>query len=208
MTSLSRRGAPSDVADDGLLSKVDWRSGSALDPEVYTSLLAGQDYIIHSIGILFESNPLYNIYKSQPVEYSSSYKALIRDTANVAAEASASAKIKAFGYISAARYGVLGSALLPQYMAMKMEAEELLLKRTEFRSVIARPGFMYGSDRWATIPMSFGASAMTLFTAGLFPKSLSVDTVAKAMLSELLRSDDPAESKIMEVSDVSEIASQ
>lgn len=212
VTSLSRRGAPANVAQDGLLSRVEWRSGDALDPVTYDSLLSSHpDYIIHSIGTLFESNPLYNLYKSQPVDYSTSYRALIRDTAKIAAEAVKrnNVRLQGFGYISAARYGALGNTLLPQYMAMKGEAEEILLSQDTFRAVIARPGFMYGSDRWMTLPLSLGTMAMTLFTAGLFPKPLSVDTVARAVLNELSHGDaSTAESKVLEVPDLSEVASE
>lgn len=188
VTSLSRRGAPSDVDRDGLLGRVDWRRGSALDAETQAALLAeGQDYIVHSIGTLFEGNPLYSAYKASPVEYAGSYKALIRDTAEVAVAAAVAAqeKIRAFAYVSAARYGALGSALLPRYMEMKGEAEELLLRCDAFRTVIARPGFMFGSDRWLTVPMSAGVAAVCLFTGGLLPRPLSVDTVARAILAEL-----------------------
>lgn len=212
VTSLSRKGAPTDTSRDGLLSRVEWKSGDALDSAVYDSLLDSHpDYIIHSIGILLESNPLYNLYKSQPVAYNASYRALIRDTTEVAIGAVERNKVslKGFGYVSATRYGALGTTLLPQYLAMKGEAEELLLaKNNAFRTVIARPGFMYGADRWATFPLSLGAAVMTLFTAGLFPKSLCVDTVARALLNELARSDIPAESKILEASDLSDVARQ
>lgn len=210
-TSLSRGGAPANAAQDGLLSRVEWKSGSALDPAVYDSLLSSRpDYIVHAIGILFESNPLYNMYKSQPVAYNASYRALMRDTAEMAVEAVERNKVglKGFGYISAARYGALGSALLPRYMAMKGEAEEILSRNSTFRTVIVRPGFMYGTDRWITLPLSVGSAAMTLFTAGLFPKPLCVDTVAKAMLNELSCSDNPAESRTLEVPDIKKAALQ
>ena len=186
VTSLTRHGAPPNVAQDGLLKGVEWRTGSALDAAVYDELLAGKDYLVHSIGILFESNPLYNLYKSQPVEYSASYRALIRDTAELAVAAAERLGIRCFGYVSAARYGALGSALLPEYMQRKAEAEELIRRtRRSMGAVIVRPGFMYGSDRWATIPISLGVSAMSLFTAGLLPRSLCVETVARALLNQI-----------------------
>jgi nucleoside-diphosphate-sugar epimerase len=88
---------------------------------------------------------------------------------------------------------------------MKEEAEELLLKRNEFRKVIIRPGFMYGTDRWATVPMSLGVTFTSLFTAGMMPKALCVDTVARALLTEL---DNPErESLTMEIPDISRVGS-
>lgn len=201
--SLSRSGAPGVL--DGLLGQVEWRKGSALDKDVYPSLLEGQDYIVHSIGILLESNPLYNLYKNQPVNYSSSYKALVRDTLELATEAAGPAGIKSFGYISAARYGALGKIVLPQYMAMKEEAEEILLRQKEYRKVIMRPGFMYGTDRWMTIPMSLGVTTTALFTGELLPRAICVDTVARATLNQL--SDPGKDSTIMEVSDIRRIGS-
>ncbi|PJF17038.1 hypothetical protein PSACC_03151 [Paramicrosporidium saccamoebae] len=203
VTSLSRRGVPESM--DGLLEKVEWRTGSALDRKVYPELMSDRDYVVHCIGTLFESNPVYNLYKKQPINYESSYKALIRDTLELAVESAASAKVKAFGYVSAARYGAIGKTVLPGYMEMKGQAEELLLKRNEFRKVIMRPGFMYGSDRWATIPMSLGVTFTSLFTAGMMPKALCVDTVARALLTEL--NDSETESSTMEVSDIARIGS-
>jgi uncharacterized protein YbjT (DUF2867 family) len=214
VSSLSRRGTPQGL--DSLLEKVEWKQGSALDPNVYKDLFAGQDYVVHSIGTLFESNPIYNMYKNQPVNYEASYKALIRDTLELASEAAAGSGIKSFGYVSAARYGAIGKALLAKYIAMKEEAEELLLKHEEFKKVIVRPGFMYGTDRWATIPISAGVTLTSLFTGGVMPKALCVETVARALLTELKdpeakdsggASSPKKSSVIMEVSDISRVGS-
>jgi nucleoside-diphosphate-sugar epimerase len=135
------------------------------------------------------------------VDYSTSYKALIRDTAEVAANRASEFGIKSFAYISAASFGTLGNIILPKYMIMKEEAEKILTAHSEFRTVIVRPGFMYGSDRWATIPISLGVSAMTLFTAGMFPRALCVDTVARATFNELSSPD--RSNVILDVADIS-----
>jgi len=172
VTSLGRSGPPPNSSEDPLLRQVKWRSGNALDPSIYPPLLSKCDFLVHSIGILFESS-------------NATYKALIRDTTKVAANAAVRAGIKSVGYVSAARHGALGRTLMSGYMQMKGEAEQLLLNKSEFRCVIARPGFIYGNDRWATIPLSYATAVMTLFTAGLFPRSLSVEQVAKAMINEL-----------------------
>lgn len=212
VTSLSRSGAPADIVHDRLLNSVRWSTGDALEAFIYPALVSAQDYVIHSIGILFESNPLSRPFQGPSGEYRRSHRALIRDTAEIAARESARAGVKAFGYISAARFGPLSAAMLPEYVRMKEEAEDLLRRRSargDLRTVIARPGLMYGSDRALSFPLSLGVSIMSLFTAGLFPKALSVDTVAKAMLNEISRdATSPTDSVTLEVADMVRIAAK
>ena len=52
-------------------------------------------------------------------------------------------------------------------------------------SVIARPGFMYGPDRFSTVPFSYAYSLATLFSAGMLPKALDVTKVAASLITAL-----------------------
>lgn len=204
VTSLNRSGAPTNVAVDPLLSKVQWSSGDALDSSLYPALLASHDYVIHSIGILFESS---NPFQKSSVNYSRSYRALIRDSTEIALKESAKAGVRAFGYISAARFGAFGSAILPEYMRMKAEAEALVMA-SNVRTVTVRPSFIYGADRPMTIPIAYGVRIMSLFTAGLFPKPIAVETVARAVLNEISREADSNNPVILEGEDLSRVAAE
>lgn len=202
VASLNRRGAPTNARQDALLSKVEWKSGSALELNDYPNMLENVDYVVHSIGTLFEAKPLIAGSTVHP----NSYRALIRDTAAVALEASIQTNVKGFAYISSTSFGPLGRALLPRYMEMKAEAEGLIkAEETPMRRVIVRPGFMYGAERWPTIPMAFGIQLASLFTAGLLPKALAVDTVARAILNALSVESGSATCSILEVADIDQI---
>lgn len=195
VSSLSRSGAPAEAAQDPDLQQVDWQVGSALDPETYKRIFAEKpvDYLVHSIGILVQTS-------SNP---DASFKAVIRDTTEVALKSVSDCKVdlKGFGYVSATTFGYLSSILLPAYTAMKKEAEQLILESPgTFKKVIARPGFIYGWERMASYPAAWFTGLATLFTAGLFPRPIHVEYVAKGLLNEL-SSEKPA-NPILEISDL------
>ncbi|KAJ6263268.1 hypothetical protein Dda_1829 [Drechslerella dactyloides] len=83
------------------------------------------------------------------------YERINRDSALIAAKSfveSSKAERKTFVYISAAA----GFPVLPQrYISTKRETEELLAQVPDFRSIFFRPGFMYSSERPATVAMSY-----------------------------------------------------
>lgn len=176
--SINRSGRPQTCPLD--LEKVNWIKGNALDSNVY-SQLSNIDTLIHSVGILAEPTK-----KSAIDKFDVTFESEIRDTLKVAIEASKvyGAPLNRIGYVSAADFGVLSRFLLPRYMAAKREAESILESQS-IPSVIARPGFMYGKDRMATVPMSYAYSLATFFTAGAFPKALNVNFVAESLVTAL-----------------------
>lgn len=196
--SINRSGIPRACPAD-LENGVKWIKGNALDPQTY-SQLKGIDTLIHSIGILAEPKPSSNSDQHFPVTFESE----IRDTLKVALEASKSfgAPLQRIGYISAADFGSISNFLLSRYMKSKREAESILQQcQDQIPSVIARPGFMYGRDRFPTIPFSYAFSLATLFSAGMLPKALDVDQVAKSLITAL--ADEKLEgTRILEVPDL------
>lgn len=175
--SINRSGKPASCPED--LDKVNWIKGNALDPLSY-SQLSNIDTLIHSIGILAEPK------KSANDQFDVTFESEIRDTLKVAIEWSKhyDAPLTSIGYISAADFGAVSRFLLPRYMKAKREAESIL-ESQNVPSVIARPGFMYGRDRMPTVPFSYAYSLVTLFSAGVFPKALDVNSVATSLISAL-----------------------
>lgn len=196
--SINRSGIPRSCPAD-LETGVRWIKGNALDPQTY-SQLQGIDTLIHSIGILAEPKPSANSNEPFPVTFESE----IRDTLKVALTASESfgAPLQRIGYISAADFGAISNFLLPKYMKSKREAESILQEyQDRIPSVVARPGFMYGRDRFPTVPFSYAYSLATLFAAGMLPKALDVNSVARALVTAL--ADEKLEgSRILEVADL------
>jgi nucleoside-diphosphate-sugar epimerase len=177
--SISRSGNPiKNPLDDPLLQKVNWIKGNALDSHAY-SKLDKIDTLIHSIGILREPS-------SKQGKFAETFESEILDTLKVSLEASKKfgAPLSRIGYISAADFGFISRLLLSKYMKAKLEAEHLL-ESQNVPTIIARPGFMFGSDRFPTIPFSYAYSLLTLFSAGFFPKALDVNVVARALISNL-----------------------
>ena len=175
--SINRSGKPPRLADD--LDQVQWIKGNALDPKTYDQL-SEIDTLIHSIGILAEPR------QSKDELFKATFESEIRDTIKVALEAASQygAPLTRIGYISAADFGIFSRYLLPRYMAAKREAESILESQS-IPTVIARPGFMYGPDRYPTVPFSYAYSFATLFTAGAFPKALNVNSVARSLIISL-----------------------
>ena len=161
----------------------------ALNPESYAQLNE-TDTLIHCIGILAEprNNPKIT------------FKSASFDTLKVALDNLPN--LKRVAYISAADFGAASRLFLsPRYMEAKLAAEQLLAtKADQLNVVIARPGFMYGADRAWTGPFSAVYRFGTLFTAGMFPPPLDVNTVAGHVVESLASADNGF--KVLEVSDM------
>ena len=193
--SINRSGKPGGCSTD--LDKVNWIKGNALDPKVYKEL-SNIDTLIHSIGILAEPSSK----KSQTDQFDVTFESEIRDTLKVAIESSKDycAPLERIGYISAADFGAISRFFLPRYMNAKREAESIL-ESQNIPSVIARPGFMYGRDRMPTVPFSYAYSLVTLFSAGVIPKALDVNSVARSLITALA-DENLSGTKYLEVADL------
>ncbi len=196
VTSLTRSGAPplSPTEAGGLLGRVAWARGSALDVDTLRPLVGDATYIVHSIGTLFERNALYSACKggSAPPSAGESYMALSYDTlertlACLGSKEAAASPLRAFAYVGA---DAMGKALLPRYFEAKAAAEDLLVaaaREQSFRAVIARPSFMYGRERPQTLALALPIGALSLFTGRTVTQPLSVDAVARAILAALCK---------------------
>lgn len=196
--SINRSGIPRNCPND-LEAGVKWIKGNALDPQSY-SQLSDIDTLIHSIGILSEPKQS----GTSPTNFPVTFESEIRDTLKVALEASKSygAPLQRIGYISAADFGYLSKTFLPRYMIAKREAESILQQcQNSTPSVIARPGFMYGSDRLPTVPFYYAYSLASIFAAGMLPKALDVNSVARKLITTLA-DDNLSGTTILEVSDL------
>lgn len=175
------------------LVRVRWIQGNALDSSIYQSIFREHhiDCVVHSIGVLMEGREINSFYES-----------INRDTALIAAkEASKCPSIRDFVFISASK--VIGAELfLSSYYKSKQEAERgLLMGNFPFRTIIARPSFMYGPGRQISYPISYAYNLFTWpFGNSLFPRALHVDMVTEAILEVI--NNFSRDSRILEVTDL------
>lgn len=126
--------------------KVHWASGNSLEPSSYDDLLPGVTDVVHSVGILMETNN-----NGSPV----TFEMMNRDTGiktqqwtilkflhsslaiTVANEVAKLPSIKSFVYISASEISPL---INQRYYTSKREAEDYLFKQENFKTVAFRPG--------------------------------------------------------------------
>ncbi|HDT12379.1 MAG TPA: NAD-dependent epimerase/dehydratase family protein [Candidatus Marinimicrobia bacterium] len=127
--SVSRRGYPDNK--ESWMSQVNWVSANIFNIDRWTGYLSGMDGVIHTIGILRE-RPEHNI----------TYERLNGDSVIIAASAAITAHVPVFVMISASD----APPLLKRYIRAKRDAESFLLEQ-KTRSVIMRPGLVYGQGR-------------------------------------------------------------
>ncbi|CAO3621295.1 unnamed protein product [Cunninghamella blakesleeana] len=194
--SLSRRGEPDIFNKTGKPSwanEVEWAKGDSLDPSSYRDLLKGVTSIVHTVGIILESD--YKKVVNDPTVFGGvcgagkivgelvgmvdrgnpldpknqdilTYEKINRDTAiTVANEAASIPSIKSFVYISADDIFPL---INPRYITSKREAERNLFSHKEFKSIILRPGLMYSEERPVVMPL-----VNMLQTANVLTKPIS-----------------------------------
>lgn len=191
VTSLSRTGAPAPIPED--LLAVDWRRGSALDQEALKTVTIGSDYIVNTIGTLFESGPAQS-YEGQNFRTLQTLIDVVKKNSSH----------PAIAYISANSFGTLASTLLPKYMDTKRRAESLLQESTlndsQLKGLVFRPGVLYGKGRPATVASAWMFRLMTLFTAGAFPPPLHADSLGRFIVGVLQKQKESF--KIYEASEI------
>lgn len=171
--NYSRSGAPPlsiSHLDHDWISRVNWTKLDALDPSSYKKHLSKTDVLVHSLGILLETNYkaslgakdsiLQNLFQSiasvvspNPMQrtVANSYDSVNRKSAVTALETylknvNKSVKVPTFVYISADK----GFPGLPSgYINSKRQAERELVElshSTALNTLILRPGFMYDEE--------------------------------------------------------------
>lgn len=170
--SVSRRGFPDN--NESWMSGVNWVSANIFNTDRWARYLTGVDAVIHTIGILRE-RPEHNI----------TYERLNGESVIVTASAAFTANIPVFVMISASD----APPLLKRYITAKREAESFLMEQ-HGRSVIMRPGLVYGPGRKGS---EFIASITRLGSRipllGTFPSKyvpVHVTTLAKAVINSVM----------------------
>ncbi|KAJ1720484.1 hypothetical protein LPJ53_004885 [Coemansia erecta] len=215
VVSLSRHGAPRHPASAP--RGIRWVRGDALAPSTFLEHLQGCSAVVHSVGVLLESNykPWASLGSTQsqgsPSE-AATYEQANRDTAlSVWQAACQTPGVGAFAYLSAAD---VMPGLDPRYISTKRQVEQAMLKEGGgVRPVVVRPGFLYSSDRPVTLPI---AAAIGVFSKAVHGTPLGClvrntglakaatpainrDVLAAAIVRAL---DDPGVSGILEVPDI------
>ncbi|KAI7868247.1 hypothetical protein BDF14DRAFT_1742504 [Spinellus fusiger] len=179
--SLSRRGEPTyatPAAKPAWAHKVKWVTGNSLEPATYHQTLKGVTDVVHTVGILLESD-----YKAlarattavelgkgllhlasgvfgmkdngnplSPAHSPVTYEQMNRDTAvTVAQQAAQQSTVDSFVYVSATDTLPFVD---PRYITTKREAESFLLSLPQLRPIILRPALMYSEERLASVRLA------------------------------------------------------
>jgi nucleoside-diphosphate-sugar epimerase len=179
VVSLSRRGQPDLSA--AWVERVQWISASVFDTQHWQHHLPGCAAIVYCIGIILE----------RPGEQAT-YQRINTEAAISLADGAVAARVGAFVHVSVSRKPPF---IPPAYLASKRNAEERL-RSYPFRTVILRPGAVYGPRRaWSYILKTiFDGLALLPSRQADFP--LAVWEVARASLAAAA---DPAISGVLDV---------
>ncbi|ORZ00806.1 hypothetical protein BCR43DRAFT_485831 [Syncephalastrum racemosum] len=221
--SLSRKGEPS-VFKHGRpawAEKVEWAKGDSLEPASFEKHLEGVTDVVQTVGIISESDykdlasaqsfcdaakgmskvagGLFGLHdRGNPMKGADrpTFEKMNRDTAITVAKMAAEVPtMDSFVYISASD---LFPFVDPRYISTKRDVERYLFAQPEFRSVVLRPGLMYGGKRPTVTPIAMGlrlANTLTKpiakeldtlpFGTAITTPPLHIDTVAQAVTSAI-----------------------
>ncbi|KAL5598877.1 hypothetical protein BROUX41_003802 [Berkeleyomyces rouxiae] len=193
--SISRSGQPrwdavsASATAPAWARKVSWERANLLDATTYRALLSNSDYVVHSMGILLETdykglvrgtsgvisglrglllgssgpgsaNPLAKGAAPSASAAQPTYESMNRDSAVTLAREAAKAKAKAFAFISAA---TCPPGVPARYLSTKLEAEQAIATEAalaqQLRSVFVRAPFMYDASRKLTLGIAAAAGA-------------------------------------------------
>lgn len=163
VVSISRRGAPK--RREPWMDDVLWFKADIFDTHAWKGVLEKGDQVVHTVGILLEKRKKKLTYDRMNAE-----------SVIVVAYTTAEAGISVFAMISAAN----SPPFIKGYIHAKRKAEEYL-KNQPFRSVIFRPGFVYGPGRRGTAFIA----ALTRFGLHIPVAGKMVETYAPVHVSHL-----------------------
>ncbi|OLY79453.1 hypothetical protein AYI68_g6478 [Smittium mucronatum] len=144
-----------------------WVKGNVFEPETYAHELADCDAVVHSMGILMESDYKkvvnLSLTASKPQAPTGginrmTFESMNKDSALILAKTASETSVNTFVYLSAHSAPPL---LDPRYMKTKREAEHELSNSFKFRSVFLRPG----SDP-LTLPSPFHLTSILITVIG------------------------------------------
>jgi uncharacterized protein YbjT (DUF2867 family) len=186
------------------MRQVTWVRGDALQPAQYREHMRGCLAIVHSVGLLFEVDWLTRrLFPSSAAAQRapSTYESACYETAATLLHEARAAGVPTYVYVSAVDPP---PGVMTRYLAAKRRAESELLAAPTPRAVILRPGILYGSERWYSLPLM--AVFTLLHRVGLTPADeapLPVADVAKAAVNACL---DPNVRGILNVPAIARVA--
>lgn len=176
VVSISRSGKP--ISNEPWMDQVEWLSADVFDPKKWAEVIQPKDYVIDSIGILFEK-------KAQGITYEKFHY----QAAKLISEVAAKNKSRGLVYISAA----IGLPFFSGYLTQKIRAEKIVRKNFP-SALIVKPNFIYGEQRKGTaaiaklIRLMKKIPLINYFFRKLQPEK--VDTVANEVIHLLLENKD------------------
>ena len=186
------------------MDKVTWVAADALQPAGYRAHLSGCVAVVHSIGLLFETDWLTQRLFPQSAAAQrapSTYESACYESAAVLLREAEDAGVATMVYVSAVDPPPF---VMTRYRDAKRHAEQALLGSDRVRPVILRPGIIYSWERPYSMPLR--AAFAFLQTLGLQPPSeapLPVTTVARAAV---LACTDPTVRGILTVPEMAALA--
>ena len=172
VVSISRSGKP--ISGEPWMDQVEWFSADVFEPKTWAEVIQPMDYIIDSIGILFEK-------KTKGITYEKFHY----QAAKLISEVAAKRKAHEMVYISAE----IGVPFFSGYLTQKIRAEKIVRKNFP-SAIIFKPNFMYGEQRKGTnsiakvIYLMKKIPLIAYFFRELKPER--VDTVANKVIQLLL----------------------
>lgn len=227
VTSLSRRGAPEEDANEG----IDYRTGDARSSGTIGNILKEGEYkaVVHCIGLLFDGesgigdlNKFVSGSGSVPDD-ASTYDDITRLTAFNAIEATeAYAKKKGitpmpFVFTSAAEAGwpdMGGGTLVESYLAPGWLKRYLEAKRTVearlaenpslIRAVIFRPSLIFSFDRFASLPPVGAFFVGNKLGLPFVDRPVTVQALSAAVIKSLSSDDVRGVQRYMQIDELSQ----
>lgn len=169
VVSISRSGKP--LSNESWMAQVTWLSADVFEPKTWATVIQPTDYVIDSIGVLFEN-------KAKRITYEKFHYQAAELISVIAA------KNKAHGlvYISAA----IGIPFFDGYLKQKIRAETIVRKNFP-SALIVKPNFMYGEQRKGTATIAKGIRLMKKIPLiNYFLREIKPEKV-NAMADEVIR---------------------
>ncbi|KTB01488.1 MIOREX complex component 2 [Nakaseomyces glabratus] len=230
VTSISRSGQPpssSNAGDLKWIEKVNWKSADIFEPDSYAGSLREADHVVHSMGILLENENYKKLlnggsfelkFGANPLEKTDSgnftYERMNKESVLILAKAFDTVKKAnprtSLSYISADNWNPI---ITDGYINSKREAERELLKFKSFRTIVARPGFMYDENRNASDKRHLVQSTLDFFNwtnktllgnsircvNNMIRPTISAQQVSRALIAKI---NDPSFSGILHLEDL------
>lgn len=151
--------------------------GDAADPAAYPQLSVSSVrpdiIVVHCIGTLFEHGKM--TYKRASFDTTTAMLDYLYRTNNIS-----NARVR---YVSADDFKGLAKWFIPRYFEWKRAAESAIQRQLPADKIlIVRPGLVMGWERWPTMVIGFVNNVLSMVSAGVIPRAVRVETLAKDLL--------------------------